>query len=459
MPRPVLLARHLTASERVFGPPPDGVGAGVVGIRFWIVGLGIVQPVIARSISIVLLLAAAARAEGFSSDAFHDVGPELRRSIDAAIAAGVRFITDDAKHGEFPALISKGMSQGGQHMLIVYTLLASGVDPESTLIKKAFKARVATRLTDKHHINYARAVAVLAYAKRIDALRQKYAGAGKLPGKAKSAIAWSRREIADLSKRVADSQARGIWRYPGTYSTNPSDPEDLSATQYVLLSLRAAREHGVKFEDEVFEKAITYLVREQEATGPETKLYYRASGKDAARYGKLRQLKRAHARGWSYKPRLVLEARGKQPKFTGAMTAAGVGSLAICKEALIESGALKPKRDTQRLRTIDRALEDGWAKLGADFNAGRSPKGGWHYYYLYGVERVGAFLGVPNMGDHWWFKEGAAVLIKQQQDDGSWKEKGGNQTRTVQTCFALLFLNRVTKEPAVPIRPPVVSGR
>ncbi len=412
-----------------------------------------------RVLVVLLLGAALARAEGVSSDEFHDVPEDLRKQIDASIEGGLRFLTNAAKNGEFPSLIEKSLSQGGQHMLILYTLLVSGVDPESKLIKRAFRARMADRLTDKYHSNYARAVCVLAHAKRIDALREKYEAAGKLPAKAKSTIARSRKALADLAKRVVGTQLREIWRYPGTGKFLPPDPEDLSATQYVLLAVRAAREHGVKFDDAVFEKAVTYLLREQEATGAKTKLFYRTAGKDEKRFGKLRQLKSAQARGWSYKPRLLIEGRGGKPTFTGSMTAAGVACLAICKEALIESGALEPKRDKDRLSAVDRALEDGWAHLGANFVADKSPGGGWHFYYLYGVERVGAFLGVPNMGEHWWFKEGAALLIKKQANDGSWPKWDANQTRTVQTCFALLFLNRATKEPAVPIRPPVVSGK
>ncbi|MHC4956619.1 MAG: hypothetical protein ACYTGZ_22500 [Planctomycetota bacterium] len=415
-----------------------------------------------RAAAAILILALPAFADP-GADAFHDVPVDLRTKIDWSIDSGVAFLQGaQAKSGEFPSLYVKNISQGGQHMLIVYALLASGVDPEDAGIKRALRARPASRLTDKHHINYACSVAVLAYARHVEALETKYAGR-KVSGKAKSAIAASKRQIKSLATKIAKSQAKEIWRYPGSHSQTNSDPEDLSATQYVLLALRSARKHGVKIDSDVFARAVRYLLREQEADGAATPLFYRSTGKDEARYGKLRKLKQAKARGWSYKPRTLIFGRsGKNPRFTGAMTAAGVACLAICKEALLEQGALKERKpaDAAVIKAIDKSLEDGWAKLGAEFTPKGNPgQGRWHYYYLYGVERVGAFLGVPNMGEHWWFKEGAEVLISQQQEDGSWEKKGGNQTQAVQTCFALLFLKRATKKPAVPIRPPVVSGK
>ncbi len=71
-----------------------------------------------RVLVALLLGAALAHAEGVSSDEFHDVPEVLRKQIDASIESGLRFLTNAAKNGEFPSLIEKSSSQGGQHMLI-----------------------------------------------------------------------------------------------------------------------------------------------------------------------------------------------------------------------------------------------------------------------------------------------------------------------------------------------------
>ncbi len=49
------------------------------------------------------------------------------------------------------------------------------------------------------------------------------------------------------------------------------------------------------------------------------------------------------------------------------------------------------------------------------------------------------------MSGHWWFREGAGVLLKGQQADGRWDNKDEIvPTDTLDTCYALLFLRRGT---------------
>ncbi|MFT5155452.1 MAG: hypothetical protein ACI841_005467 [Planctomycetota bacterium] len=38
----------------------------------------------------------------------------------------------------------------------------------------------------------------------------------------------------------------------------------------------------------------------------------------------------------------------------------------------------------------------------------------WHYYHLYGLERVSSLLDVSMMGDHAWYMEGARYLVDKQ---------------------------------------------
>ena len=48
-------------------------------------------------------------------------------------------------------------------------------------------------------------------------------------------------------------------------------------------------------------------------------------------------------------------------------------------------------------------------------------------------------FGTERIGSHKWYREGAEVLIENQEKNGSWKRN------TVKTCFAILFLRRATR--------------
>jgi hypothetical protein len=94
-------------------------------------------------------------------------------------------------------------------------------------------------------------------------------------------------------------------------------------------------------------------------------------------------------------------------------------------------------------------VQKGIAWLGKNFQVTTNPGGPalWHYYYLYGLERVGTVSGLGDFGGHRWYKEGADYLIKAQNNDGSWKSTGGAEILTdevTDTCFAILFLKRAT---------------
>ncbi len=65
---------------------------------------------------------------------------------------------------------------------------------------------------------------------------------------------------------------------------------------------------------------------------------------------------------------------------------------------------------------------------------------GGDLYWLWSVERVGVIYSLPTMGGKDWYAWGAEVLVAHQRADGSWF---GGQGPDVDTCLALLFLNRV----------------
>jgi hypothetical protein len=142
------------------------------------------------------------------------------------------------------------------------------------------------------------------------------------------------------------------------------------------------------------------------------------------------------------------------------MTTAGIACLAIVKERLQALGDL----DKETKSAIDKSMLDGLAWMSRNFAVDKNPgQGAWHYYYLYGLERVGAFTGLRYIGKNDWYRAGARYLLQEQQKDGHWPEPAKTdhlqyEERLVQTCFALLFLRRATVPPAQPIGPVVTGG-
>ncbi len=73
-----------------------------------------------------------------------------------------------------------------------------------------------------------------------------------------------------------------------------------------------------------------------------------------------------------------------------------------------------------------------------NINSGQS----WHYYYLYGLERVGRLSGRRFFGNNDWYREGAAYLVRTQDPLARVLARAGDRaaTRCMTTSFALLFL-------------------
>jgi hypothetical protein len=73
-----------------------------------------------------------------------------------------------------------------------------------------------------------------------------------------------------------------------------------------------------------------------------------------------------------------------------------------------------------------------------------------NYYYMYGLERTGILFGTEKFGTRDWYAEGAQLLLKNQNAEGSWgraaQAKPDDKGKSTQdTCFAILFLRRATR--------------
>lgn len=205
-----------------------------------------------------------------------------------------------------------------------------------------------------------------------------------------------REAILEAGQWLVDNinEQRMLWAYPD----NPNRIVDISNTQYALLGLWAAERHGFETPRHIWTEVATAVMEHQAENG-----------------------------GFSYR-------KNQEPN--GSMTTAGITILSICIEKVPQKSPIASQ--------FRHSLKKAWAYLEDLFHPGGYRVGdhsfirSWYHYYLYGLERSCAFADKRRLGDHDWYKECAAELVKTQADDGSWSGD------PVQTSFALLFLRLTT---------------
>ncbi|MEX2122239.1 MAG: DUF4159 domain-containing protein, partial [Pirellulales bacterium] len=193
---------------------------------------------------------------------------------------------------------------------------------------------------------------------------------------------------------------KGAWGYPQAGGDN-------SNTQFALLALHEAQRIGVPVNNQTWQMALDYWQRTQNDDG-----------------------------SWGYKP---------GSPGTGSMTCAGIASLIITADKLnegdarLEQGRVVCCGEQEDNTAIDRA--QAW--MARAFTVHSNPGDHqWLLYYLYGVERVGRLTNQRFIGRHDWYREGAALLVKSQDElSGFWKGTGLAEDDTrVATALSLLFL-------------------
>jgi hypothetical protein len=201
-----------------------------------------------------------------------------------------------------------------------------------------------------------------------------------------------------------------------------NDNSDNSNTQFAILGILAATQHGLPTD-----RAMGLIVQR-----------FRVSQNGDGTFG-------------------YHFARGGNMPGTPAMTGAGLLGLAVTHglTAGMKLQGMAAKgvhdKDIQKSFTalgkfIDRPL----GKAGR-----RTSRQPINLYFLWTVERVGMLYGVAKINDKDWYHWGAEELIPAQTKDGSWTNGGYHQAMpTTDTCFALLFLKRanLAKELAVKIQ-------
>ncbi len=136
--------------------------------------------------------------------------------------------------------------------------------------------------------------------------------------------------------------------------------------------------------------------------------------------------------GWGYENRNT-PMHGGEASY-GSMTAGGVSTLAILLRFYKNSDPMKDVR-----------IQKGLQWLGRNLTFDTNPaKGGWHYYWIYSIERAGSFAGTQWFGDRPWYSEGATYLLEKQDGDGAWGD-GNAGDKILNTCWAILFLKQASK--------------
>lgn len=314
--------------------------------------------------------------------------------INASIDLGVKFILSrqliDGSWGE-----EHGRYRNGATALAVYTLVKSGVSARHPAVLEAlaFLAESPTTMT------YSAGCHLMA----LHALRDE------------EYLPWMEEILGDL---LSWQTRQGVWGYPGGHA-------DLSCTQFAALGLRAAAKAGLEVPERVWidlaEGVIDHQQKQERVDTP--------SALVDAYGGKI------STAGFAYRP--------VNPKHaTGSMSTAGVATLALCLEQLGENCPSKLRS------VIERQSEYGLNWMATHWSVSSNPgKGDWLHYYLYGMERVGAFLETEEIGDREWYWEGAEYLCDSQVptglNAGHWRDPHGRTESA--TCFALLFLKRASK--------------
>lgn len=305
---------------------------------------------------------------------------QVRQAIDHGVAFLKREQKADGSWQDHAGL------PGAITSLVTLALLNSGVPPDDPQVQSAlnYLRKIPPTMT------YATALQTMVFA----AAEPKTA----LPLLRRNAL-W----FEQTQKRAGDR--KGCWAYPQSDGDN-------SNSQFALLALHEAERAGVPVNMQTWRLALDYWQRTQNDDG-----------------------------SWGYTP---------GDTGTGSMTCAGIAACIITADKLNQGDA---EVDGDRVRCCgtqqdNTAVERGLQWLGRNFSVHTNPGSrgaqAWLLYYLYGVERVGRLTNQRFLGKHDWYREGADLLVKSQDDlAGFWKGVGhAEDNEHIATSLSLLFLSK-----------------
>ncbi|MBN1941822.1 MAG: DUF4159 domain-containing protein [Phycisphaerae bacterium] len=276
---------------------------------------------------------------------------------------------------------------GGMTALCVYALLSAGCDDQKTPV---LQTSIRWLGQAKLHGTYAVALRAAALAAIKDQRVRK---------KLQEDVTWL------LDAAWPD----GSYTHTSTEGQTPSSeksgaPFDNTNSQWAVLGVYSGLQRGLSVPAEYWRRVEKHWRAQQQPDG-----------------------------GWGYCAR---SRNGKlYARPYGSMTAAGVATLAICRDQLaranIVAGLSTPPSE---------AMKRGLAWLEKNFSADSNPRKNaeWYYFWLFSLQRVGEATGQKYLAGVNWYAEAARRLRRRQNPDGSW----GYGPRTAETCFAMIFLAR-----------------
>lgn len=332
-------------------------------------------------VTLVGLLARPARAERRAA--------ALAEEINRAIDRGIQFVLGKQQSdGSFSIRAPGNTTYNADYpigvpALCTYTLLKSGVPRTDPAVERALEDLLRRPFSK----TYGTSLLVLALDATKDPTHDK---------RIREAATW-------LEEQFNPSQR--LWGYP-------AGKPCLSNSQLAVLALWVAEQHGYESDRTIWEQVAQATMIRQNKDG-----------------------------GFGYQS-------WDRPESAGSMTTAGLTVLHLAQEILTTRKA--PKK---LLTRIAAAITEAWAWMDRVFTATGNPTGTnglvldrfphfgrnyhFHYYYLYGLERIATFAERRQIGGIDWYRDGALELLRAEQDGGGWEHLEN-------TCLALLFLRRAT---------------
>jgi hypothetical protein len=270
----------------------------------------------------------------------------------------------------------------------------------------------------------------------IATIRQRFSSSGYSPQRIGGHDVYEAAVVAMALANLDSDEVRGEINLIATYLMGRQNPNgswdytgrphgDCSISQYALLGLWECENAGFEVPPSVWDRAASWYLSVQSSAG-----------------------------SWNY--------HRDQPSYLDnlSMTAAGVGSLLICKRqlgrirenrhgksslmtVLADESSTQSYQINTSFSQIDQAVRRGMAWLGANFTTTNPTLIGQSLFYgLYGIERIAALSERTTIGRVDLMEKGRNYIRSTQQADGCWKYQP--QTDDMNTVWAILFLTKST---------------
>ncbi|MDA0658389.1 MAG: hypothetical protein O2931_11850 [Planctomycetota bacterium] len=248
----------------------------------------------------------------------------------------------------------------------------------------------------------------------------------------------------------------GAWGYPHSPTLS-----DTSQTQYALLAIWYAQYHNAhNVPSNVMPKALNWLMATQDPTGE-----WGYNGQAGTSGNRVPQIDKSHSLTAAGLSSAYVCANLLHMTLEGSALPEAVGPLRPVQRSDILDAKTKSNRGTTngvsalRLRTC---LADGnqWFDKNLKFDDTE-----WAHYYMYAYERYRSFREIAEgkyEASPKWYNLGVKFLRETQQSNGSWDGKtvavGHDTALSVNTAFAVLFLQRNTQKALEPLRAGRLTG-